>query len=487
MTGRSRGIWTAAGSFLLACGLGVGALGGEHPSATELLDRYAANRDKIGSSITYKCEESGVGRGKAWNNRSQVQCDGNRIRVLVHREPERVLEKRDGVWCAGEFCRVERGGYRSELWEDDRCLRYHKVVGGEPRGRASITGGEKAAHCSGYKSICCDAILWGFLGGRERIDAFVRKGRELSVRERLGKVEESRCYIIDAVTEYGKYVLWLDPERGYNIVKAQFLQREGDLKWNNEPVSKGAYGHWSMRNVHLEKIDGLWIPVEADSEHTVTGSDPYRREMHVKRTEVKLNPEFGADAFAANDIADWAPVELLGSYAIEGRPWYYWHEGQVVDYQGRVVEYKVKRAEEPILVGKALPGWETLGLDIDESELEGKRVLVCICDMNETLDMSSWYLVVDLVDRYEKLKQKGIIIVVVQVPKLPPGTLKEWEKKYGTMPWPLPFTVNMADEAVVRARREWGVRRLPWLILTNQEHVVVAERFSLAEVDEVIK
>jgi hypothetical protein len=294
----------------------------------------------------------------------------------------------------------------------------------------------------------------------------------------MGKVGESNCYIIDAVTEHGKFVLWFDPERGYNIVKAQFLLREGDLGWNYEPISKGAYGHWSMRNVRLEEIDGLWIPIEADSEHTVTGSDPYRWEMHVKRTEVKLNPEFGADAFTVNDIPDWALVGLSGSYA-NPEPWYYWHEGQVVDYQGRVVEYKVKRADEPVLVGKPLPEWETLGLDVDEKELEGKRVLVCICDMNEADYMVSWYLVADLVDRYEKLKKKGIITIVVQVPKLAAGTLKEWEKKYGSMPWPLPFKVNMADEAVVRARKEWGVRYLPWLILTDTEHVVTAEGFRL--------
>jgi hypothetical protein len=252
----------------------------------------------------------------------------------------------------------------------------------------------------------------------------------VSVRDRLGKAGGSGCYIIDAVTGHGKYVLWLDPERGYNIVKAQFLQREGDVYPSGETVAKGAYTHWSMKNVRLEKIDGLWIPIEADSERTVMGSNPSRTEKHVKRTEVKLSPEFGPDAFVANDIPNWAPVELLGSYAIEGRPLYYWHEGKVVDYQGRVVEYKVKQPEEPILLGKPLPTWETIGLDIDDGELEGKRVLVCICDMNE-VNLWSWFLVADLVDRYEKLKEKGIMTVVVQVPKLPAGTLGEWEKKHG--------------------------------------------------------
>jgi hypothetical protein len=374
--------------------------------------------------------------------------------------------------------------YESFLWEDDWRLRYYKVVGSEshPLGLVSIEGVKKPAHDSGYKVTCHeDGYLWGFFHGYaslERVDAIVRKAKEVSVRDNMGKAGESSCYIIDAVTEHGKYVLWLNPERGYNIIKAQFLQGEGDLSWNYEPLNKGKSYHRSLRNVRLEEIDGLWIPVEADYEYKWTGANAHHYKGHVKRTEVKLSPEFGPDAFKANDIADWAPIELSGSYDIDNSSCY-WHRGRVVDYQGRVVEYKVMRPDEPILVGKPLPAWETLGLDIDEGELEGKRVLVCVGDMNEMPDMSSWYLVADLVDRYEKLKQKGIMTVVVQVPKLPAGTLKEWEKKWRSMPWPLPFKVHMADEAVVRARKEWGVRYLPWLILTDTEHVVTAEGFSL--------
>jgi len=32
----------------------------------------------------------------------------------------------------------------------------------------------------------------------------------------------------------------------------------------------------------------------------------------------------------------------------------------------------------------------------------------------------------------------------------------------------------------------WGVKSLPWLILTDQKHIVEANGFSLAELDEKI-
>jgi hypothetical protein len=35
-----------------------------------------------------------------------------------------------------------------------------------------------------------------------------------------------------------------------------------------------------------------------------------------------------------------------------------------------------------------------------------------------------------------------------------------------------------------KTRFSWGVRSLPWLILTDKKHVVTDEGFSLAELDE---
>jgi len=42
-----------------------------------------------------------------------------------------------------------------------------------------------------------------------------------------------------------------------------------------------------------------------------------------------------------------------------------------------------------------------------------------------------------------------------------------------------------ADEE--KTRIDWGVRSLPWLILTDKEHIVTAEGFSVNELNEQIK
>ena len=38
-----------------------------------------------------------------------------------------------------------------------------------------------------------------------------------------------------------------------------------------------------------------------------------------------------------------------------------------------------------------------------------------------------------------------------------------------------------------KARFTWGVRALPWLILTDKKHVVKAEGFAIARLDERIE
>ena len=44
----------------------------------------------------------------------------------------------------------------------------------------------------------------------------------------------------------------------------------------------------------------------------------------------------------------------------------------------------------------------------------------------------------------------------------------------------------MIQDNVEQTRFNWGVKSLPWLILTNKEHVAIAEGFALSELDEKI-
>jgi len=46
------------------------------------------------------------------------------------------------------------------------------------------------------------------------------------------------------------------------------------------------------------------------------------------------------------------------------------------------------------------------------------------------------------------------------------------------------FAVGIIQDDDEKIRFSWGVRSLPWLILTDKEHIVTTEGFTLAELDE---
>ena len=86
-----------------------------------------------------------------------------------------------------------------------------------------------------------------------------------------------------------------------------------------------------------------------------------------------------------------------------------------------------------------------------------------------------------LAKQAEQLKQKGVSVVAVQVSKVDENSLNEWAKKYN-----IPFAVGMVRGHAEKTKFTWGVRSLPWLILTDPEHIVRSNGFSLAELNEKI-
>jgi len=129
------------------------------------------------------------------------------------------------------------------------------------------------------------------------------------------------------------------------------------------------------------------------------------------------------------------------------------------------------------LVGKALPDLQEFGIDALPEDLTGKRILVCFWDMNQR---PSRHCMTQLAQKIEPLKQKGVIVLALQASETDRNALDEWTKKYN-----VPFSAIVEGDAR-KIRFDWGVKSLPWLILTDQKHIVEANGFSLAELDQKI-
>jgi hypothetical protein len=88
-------------------------------------------------------------------------------------------------------------------------------------------------------------------------------------------------------------------------------------------------------------------------------------------------------------------------------------------------------------------------------------------------------MVRELAKRAEQLKEKGVIIALVQASKVDETVLNAWVEKYNIG---FPLGTVKGDEE--KTRFAWGVRALPWLILTDRNHTISAEGFALRELDE---
>lgn len=125
---------------------------------------------------------------------------------------------------------------------------------------------------------------------------------------------------------------------------------------------------------------------------------------------------------------------------------------------------------------KPLPKLKDLGIELSPEDLNAKMILVCFFDMEQR---PSRYYLNQLAKQANQLKQKGLTIIAVQTSKMEQKTLNQWVKKYN-----IPFTIGMIQADVEKTKFSWGVRSLPWLILTDKQNKVCAEGFNLTELDE---
>ncbi len=138
--------------------------------------------------------------------------------------------------------------------------------------------------------------------------------------------------------------------------------------------------------------------------------------------------------------------------------------------------YEPKRP--PSLVRKALPELKDLGIE-PLPDTTGKIMLVCFFDYQQR---PSRNCIIQLSKKARKLEGKNIVVVAVQSSEIDKSTLDEWIKQCNIS---LPVGIIQDDEE--KARFAWGIRSLPWLILTDKSHVVASNGFPLSQLESKIE
>ncbi len=144
------------------------------------------------------------------------------------------------------------------------------------------------------------------------------------------------------------------------------------------------------------------------------------------------------------------------------------------DTRGRPVPKK-----PPSLLGKLLPELKELRVNLLPTDTEDRMILICFFDMQQR---PSRNCIMRLAKQAQELKAKDIVVVAVQASNIDKSDLNEWIKKYN-----ITFTVGMIEGNEEKTRFSWGVQSLPWLILADKKHLVLAEGFRLEEIGDKIK
>jgi hypothetical protein len=279
------------------------------------------------------------------------------------------------------------------------------------------------------------------------------------------------CFIVEAKTKYGTFTVWIAPEKGYNALKYVNRRSSRDILKDDSRLEDQGITEWVkvVDSIEVQKIDGVFVPISGKLTEEMKSRGGWVRSTHVeaKRSEIVLNPDFKALGVFKISFPEGTEVTHQDIPGLRFR----WTNGKFIPDMNK---YLFKN-----LTGKPLPSFERIITGFDPNSITGKMVLVSFFDMNQR---PSRNCIQQLSKRAQSLKANDVVIVSIQSSKIDKNTLNKWIEEQN-----ISFPVGIIESNEEETRSAWGVKSLPWLILTNKEHIVRVEGFVLAELDEKLK
>jgi hypothetical protein len=131
------------------------------------------------------------------------------------------------------------------------------------------------------------------------------------------------------------------------------------------------------------------------------------------------------------------------------------------------------------LKDKPLPEMKQFAIMQDPNQVKDNMIFICFFDMNQR---PSRNCLMQLSKKAKELTAKDIAVVAIQTSKVDQDKLNDWVKENGIV-----FTVGMIQDDEEKTRFTWGVRSLPWLILTDKKHIVLEEGFNISELNSKVE
>jgi hypothetical protein len=456
------------------------------PTVSDLLDKYTKALDSTESFIA-TCEVVGQFsyyipgflprfEGAKRYTRTYHRSDGHRIYEQLYDWGDISPDIRDIPEKNANYnCRIISDKFN---YQNSRFLNNPNSRGGASY---DLVGTKKAT----LSRNTSDSSILGFIGSDERLDGVLRESKQISVRPKTENIKNSNCYVIDAQTKYGKYTLWLDSNHGYHPAKVNYKAVEGDEYYDKGKLEKGNSRTLYLDNVRFEKVDDVWVPMEADRGTNNIYGDPgsfAKDDTHFKRTKIILNPDHAKlgsfDDPLKNPKQD--PELINGTRFILnglGNITYTWKDGKIVDDYDHIVEPNNINSS---LIGKSLPDLAQFNVKLDFEFIRNKLLLVCFWDLEQRPSRNA---IQTLNKRAKTLLEKSDVYITF----IHAGPVEEQEFASWLKENEIHSLVGVSRTGLPELGYTWGVQSLPWLILTDKNHIVQAEGFSINELDAKIK
>jgi hypothetical protein len=242
---------------------------------------------------------------------------------------------------------------------------------------------------------------------------------------------------------------WLSPERSCLPVKIE-VWRNGKFRrrLKTKEFIELKNGRWAIKSIIQRNFSGR------------QGEEGLRETVNFSYTirKIELYPEIDEDL-----VFNTSPDSLLKG-------------AQIVDKRSDPPLKYINYPAPPGLIKKSLPDLKDLGINLSPSDVNDKKILVCFFDYQQR---PSRNYILQMSKRAQELKMKDVIFVAVQASKIEQAKLDEWIEENE-----ISFLVGMIQNGEEKTLLAWGVKSLPWLILTDIKHIVTAEGFNLDELNE---
>jgi len=105
-------------------------------------------------------------------------------------------------------------------------------------------------------------------------------------------------------------------------------------------------------------------------------------------------------------------------------------------------------------------------------------ILVCLWDMQQR---PSRNYIKELAQKADDLADEDVAVACVQVADVDDKVVNEWVKDNK-----IPFAIGKSTAEMGKSTFNWGVKSIPWLILTDRRHIVIKEGFALSDLNDLI-